>query len=85
MNKKNIAKIADMILNYETQLDLDENKEQFEKKYESNLNSLLEQVFEDCNTWRKFDEVLLEIDEIVQEKIKLQNASRNWQNKKNYI
>lgn len=77
MNKKNIAKIADMILNYETQLDLDENKEQFEKKYESNLNSLLEQVFEDCNTWRKFDEVLLEIDEIVQEKIKLQNASRN--------
>ena len=77
MNKKNIAKIADMILNYETQLDLDENKEQFEKKYESNLNSLLEQVFEDCNTWRKFDEVLLEIDEMVQEKIKLQNASRN--------
>ena len=77
MNKKNIAKIADMILNYETQLDLDENKEQFEKKYESNLNSLLEQIFEDCNTWRKFDEVLLEIDEIVQEKIKLQNASRN--------
>ena len=77
MNKKNIAKIADMILNYETQLDLNENKEQFEKKYESNLNSLLEQVFEDCNTWRKFDEVLLEIDEIVQEKIKLQNASRN--------
>ena len=77
MNKKNIAKIADMILNYETQLDLDENKEQLKKKYESNLNSLLEQVFEDCNTWRKFDEVLLEIDEMVQEKIKLQNASRN--------
>lgn len=77
MNKKNIAKIADMILNYEIQLDLDENKEQFKKKYESNLNSLLEQVFEDCNTWRKFDEVLLEIDEMVQEKIKLQNASRN--------
>lgn len=77
MNKKNIAKIADMILNYEIQLDLDENKEQLKKKYESNLNSLLEQVFEDCNTWRKFDEVLLEIDEMVQEKIKLQNASRN--------
>lgn len=77
MNKKNIAKIADMILNYEIQLDSDENKEQFKKKYESNLNSLLEQVFEDCNTWRKFDEVLLEIDEMVQEKIKLQNASRN--------
>lgn len=77
MNKKNIAKIADMILNYEIQLDLDENKEQFKKKYESNLNSLLEQVFEDCNTWRKFDEVLLEIDEMVQERIKLQNTSRN--------
>ena len=77
MNKKNIAKIADMILNHEIQLDLDENKEQLKKKYESNLNSLLEQVFEDCNTWRKFDEVLLEIDEMVQEKIKLQNASRN--------
>lgn len=77
MNKKNIAKIADMILNYEIQLDLDENKEQLKKKYESNLNSLLEQVFEDCNTWRKFDEVLLEIDEMVREKIKLQNASRN--------
>ena len=39
MNKKNIAKIADMILNYEIQLDLDENKEQLKKKYESNLNS----------------------------------------------
>ena len=77
MNKKNIAKIADMILNYEIQLDSDENKEQFKKRYESNLNSLLEQIFEDCNTWRKFDEVLLEIDEMVQEKIKLQNASRN--------
>lgn len=77
MNKKNIAKIADMILNYEVQLDLDENKKQFKKEYESNLNSLLEQVFEDCDTWRKFDEVLLEIDEMVQERIKLQNTSRS--------
>lgn len=77
MNKKNIAKIVDMILNYEIRLDLEEDKKQFKKEYESNLNSLLEQVFEDCNTWRKFDEVLLTIDEMVQEKIKLQNTSRN--------